>query len=175
VQPSDVAAFLAAGNTPKCYERTMPQTLGRFQYYGWYLALTTIALGITLSLSVCLTCVFAYNSNFRRRDKPNGTELCMMLFCPCFAEHYDRKFGLAPSSEEDGEAQEDESMSRTSNSRAVKLDRAAAQITVPPPMASPVGPYYVQFTAQPPAMLTPAHPPVGGFNGYGVAPMRAAN
>merc|ERR1719343_1065733 len=105
------------------------------------MAWVAMGLGLILLVAAVVACFLMYNVNMRRRNKPNGNELCWMLICPCWSEPYHKE--LEMSDEEDLAPS---ALKRSGlMSREVKLDSPKGEAHAPLRIyqASPVG-HYVQ-------------------------------
>jgi len=92
IHPSEAAEYLSGGSRMACFRRTEPMVLARFKTHGMRLAASTMALGLVLLASTAVSCCVMYNANFKRRDLPKGTELALMMCCPCCAGETRRRF-----------------------------------------------------------------------------------
>lgn len=101
------------GNSEKsCYKRVEPLVLEKFRESNSFLSMMTIILACVLFCSTSVTCCLMYNVNVKRKGKPTGCELFIMLF-PCCGEGVRKKFDGrkfqrtgSGESEDDDEAKE---------------------------------------------------------------------
>lgn len=99
--PVQVQSYLGEGKT-ECWRRTDPTVLSRFQSQNTRIAVCTVVLAVVLLVTVSASFTLMYNLNHRRSrlTKPNGSQLWMMMFCPCCVGHLYRRFHRLPLSDD---------------------------------------------------------------------------
>mmetsp|Transcript_45322 Transcript_45322/g.129385 ORF Transcript_45322/g.129385 Transcript_45322/m.129385 type:complete len:389 (+) Transcript_45322:85-1251(+) len=104
--PTQAAEYLGGGGRVSCFRRTEPRVLERFRTHGTRLAVSTMVLGLVLTVSTTFSCCLMYNLNIKRRGRPTAAELALMLCCPCCARDAHRKFSKPQESDESDEEEE---------------------------------------------------------------------
>mmetsp|Transcript_56400 Transcript_56400/g.125897 ORF Transcript_56400/g.125897 Transcript_56400/m.125897 type:complete len:396 (+) Transcript_56400:59-1246(+) len=105
IQPSQVESYLEDSGETKCWRRTKPTVLSRFQTHDTRIAASAVICAVVLLISVSAAFTLMYNLNHRRSrlSKPNGSQLWMMMFCPCCVPHLHQRFNRLALSDDSSE------------------------------------------------------------------------